>query len=297
MPQAQRDTLIAIVGPTASGKTSLAVELALTLGGEVISADSRQVYRGLNIGTEKASKKEMCGVPHHCIDIASPKRAYSVEQWRRVAEKAIRTIVRHGNVPIVAGGTGFYVDALVDGTRFPKVKPHATLRRSLARKSTRELLAQLRQLDPTRARTIEQRNPRRLIRAIEIATAIGKVPMIEHQNPQYDVHWIGLHPDKEVLRARIRAQLEASLHRGLLAETRALLVSLGPTSKRIDALGLEYRIAASYIRGDITKETMHELMVRELTRYARKQMVWFKRNDAIHWYKNAKDACDPNCRS
>ena len=188
----RKQKIIVILGPTASGKTALSIALAKKYGGEVISADSRQVYRGLDIGTEKVTKKEMRGVPHHCIDIASPRQAFSVTQWRKHAQKAIDRIVHNENIPIVAGGTGQYIDALVYNTVFPAVKPNYTLRRELEKKTCAELLKQLQQLNPVRATNIERENPRRLIRAIEIATALGGVPSLRKKEAQYDVIWIGI---------------------------------------------------------------------------------------------------------
>jgi tRNA dimethylallyltransferase len=283
------EQLIAIVGPTASGKTGLAVELARRQNGEVISADSRQVYRGLDIGTEKVTTREMRGIPHHCIDIASPRRAFSVEQWRNHAEKAVRSITRRGKLLIVAGGTGLYVDTLVYGTQFPPVKPNAALRKRLATKTPAELFAELEALDPVRASNIERENPRRLMRAIEVATELGSVPVLGEQTPKYDAQWIGLFPGMAVLEERIESRLDSTIRKGLVAETRKLRED-GLSWKRIDELGLEYRIVASHIRGEITKDEMRALMLQELRKYAKRQMRWLKRNKDITWYANAAEA-------
>lgn len=289
MSDAKQKTIV-IVGPTGSGKTGLSVELARRLDGEVISADSRQVYRGLDIGTEKVSQREMRGVPHHCIDMASPRRAFSVEQWRRHAEGALKNIARRARVPIVAGGTGFYVDALVYGTDFPAVAPNTRLRRELIRLHTDELLLRLRALDPVRAETIEQKNPRRLMRAIEIATALGHVPILSKREPHFDVTWVGLFPGDDVLTERLEARLDRTLRKGLVDETSMLRETLGLSWKRIDELGLEYRIAARYLRGEILKPEMRACMLQELRRYTKRQMTWFKRNKDIVWYTDATDA-------
>jgi len=288
--QVDTPELIAVVGPTASGKTGLAIALAKKLDGEVISADSRQVYRGLDIGTEKVTKKEMQGVPHHCIDIASPRRAYSVEQWRKVAEKAITSVQRNGGLPIVAGGTGLYVDSLVYGTKFPAVKPNATLRKQLSKYTTKEMFEQLKELDPARAENIEKDNPRRLLRAIEIATELGSVPPLKGTEPKYETRWIGLYPGMDVLEARIKGRLDSTIRKGLVAETRKLRDEMGLSWKRIDELGLEYRIVASFIRGEISKEQMRALMLQELRKYAKRQMRWLKRNKEIEWFTDAETA-------
>lgn len=282
--------LIAIVGPTASGKTGLSIELAKRYGGEVISADSRQVYKGLDIGTEKVTETEMQGVPHYCIDIASPKRAFSVEQWRSHAKRAIHAIQKHGNVPIVAGGTAFYVDTLVYGQQFPKVAPNTPLRKRLEKKTTDELFEILQRLDSERASTIEQKNPRRLIRAIEIATELGKVPKVKNKKPLYDVHWIGINPGLETLMERIENRFDTTLQNGLIEETKKLREEMGLSWKRIHELGLEYRIVGAYIREEIGKDEMKEKNIRELRKYAKRQMTWLKRNKEIYWYKNKEEA-------
>ena len=165
--------LVVIVGPTAAGKSALAVRLARTFGGEVVSADSRQVYRGLDVGTGKISKRAMRGVPHHLLNVAGPKRPFDVVRFQRLAERAIRDVARRGRLPFLVGGTGLWVDAVAFGIGFPAAPPNRTLRRRLATKRARDLLAALRRLDPERAKTIEPQNPRRIIRAIEIARAIG----------------------------------------------------------------------------------------------------------------------------
>jgi tRNA dimethylallyltransferase len=286
----EQQRLVVIVGPTASGKTGLGIELARQIGGEVISADSRQVYRGLNIGTEKVTKRETRGVPHHCVDIASPRRAFSVEQWRRHAVRAIRGIVRRGKVPILVGGTGWYVDALVYGITLPNVPPDHHLRARLAKLSPQELFPILHKLDPVRAETVEQKNPRRLIRAIEIATARGAVPVLQYDTPAYDVLWTGLNPGLEILEERITKRLEQSMRRGLVTETKALRSELHLSTKRIEELGLEYRTVDRFLQGNLSKEDLQSELLVGLRRYAKRQMTWFKRNKNIIWYTDPDNA-------
>ena len=162
-----------VLGPTASGKSDLAVRLAKTFNGEVVSADSRQVYRGMNIGTGKITKKEMRGIPHHLLSVASPKKTFDVVQWKEKADKAIADIIQRGKMPIICGGTGLYIKALVENVAYPDVPPDWKLRKTLERKTTHQLFATLQKLDPLRAQTIDPRNPRRLIRAIEIVKHTG----------------------------------------------------------------------------------------------------------------------------
>jgi len=302
-----KQPLIVILGPTASGKSGLAVELAKRIDSEVISADSRQIYRGLDIGTEKITEEEMQGVRHHCIDIASPRRSFSVEQWRNHARTAIEHIshTRHRmndfrcrsssyaepyRVPIVAGGTGLYIDALVYGVEFPKVTPDATLRRKLEKLSAPALYSRLEELDPERARTIERENPRRLIRAIEIATAIGKVPSLSTKKPLYDVTWIGINPPFDVLEERIATRLDEALEKGLVEETRGLRETLGLSWKRIDELGMEYRVCAAYLRGVLPEHEIRDKLVREVRRYAKRQLTWLKRYKEVQWHNTATEA-------
>lgn len=286
----KKQPLVAIVGPTASGKTGLSIALAKKYGGEVISADSRQVYRGLDVGTEKVTKKEMQGVPHYCIDIANPKRSFSVEQWRKHARNAIENIQKHGNLPIVAGGTGFYVDALIYNYSFPAVKPNTKLRAELQKKSTEELFEMLTKLDRNRALTIESKNPRRLIRAIEIATKLGSVPGLKRKESEYAPTWIGIYPGQEVLTERIVSRFTATMQRGLVKETKKLREEIGLSWKRINELGLEYRIVGEYLRGEIRKNEMLQKNILELTKYSKRQMTWLKRNSDIHWFTSAEEA-------
>ncbi len=286
----KKQKIIVIIGPTASGKTSLSIKLAKKYNGEVISADSRQVYKHLDIGTEKVTKSEMQGIPHYCIDIASPKRTFSVEQWRRHAEKAIQKISKKDKLPIIAGGTAFYIDSLVYGSQFPTVKPNPKLRRKLEKKTPEKLLAILKKLDSKRARTIEQKNPRRLMRAIEIATELGRVPTLKKQKEKYDVVWIGINPGLDELMKKITKRLNATFGKGLVAETKKVHEELGLSWKRINELGLEYRIVGKYLRKEINKEEMLEEIIRELRKYAKRQMTWMKKNKKIKWYKNGNDA-------
>lgn len=282
--------LIVILGPTASGKSGYAVELAKRIGGEVISADSRQVYRGLDIGTEKITREEMRGIPHHCIDLASPRRSFSVEQWRRHALRAIARCRKRGTVPILAGGTGLYIDALVFGIQFPHVKPNAALRARLGRMHTSTLFSMLEELDPERARTIEAQNPRRLIRAIEVATELGKVPAVTREHSPYQVTWIGITPPFPVLEVRIADRLDRALSAGLVDETARLRTDMGMSWQRIDELGMEYRICAQYLCGALPEALLRDTLVRSVRRYAKRQLTWLKRYKDVAWYGIAKDA-------
>ena len=199
--------IIVILGPTASGKSELAVKIAKKFNGEIISADSRQVYKRLDIGTGKITKKEMRGVPHHCIDIVSPRKVFTVSDFKKHAEKAIENIFAKNKIPIIVGGTGLYIQAIVDNIALPEVKPNWKLRKELEKKTTEEMFETLKKLDPERAENIDPKNPRRLIRAIEIAKALGKVPNLEASLPSWGPLQIGIKISNEKLKENINKRL------------------------------------------------------------------------------------------
>ena len=272
---------IVIVGPTASGKSALAVELARTLKGEVISADSRQVYTSLNIGTGKITKREMKGVPHHLLDIASPKKVFTAQHFTTKGQKAIAEIIQRGKVPIICGGTGFYIDALLGRIPLPHVAPNPNLRRMLQKKNAPQLFTQLKRLDPERAASIDKNNPVRLIRAIEIAKKLGKVPAMAQADTS-NVLWIGLTIEKKVLHTKIHSRLRARMKQGMVNEAKSLHRA-GLSYKRMEALGLEYRYLARFLQNTITRPQMLEELEHEIRHYAKRQMTYWKRNSEIIW--------------
>ena len=273
--------IVVIVGPTSSGKSDLAVMLAKKFGGEVISADSRQVYRGMNIGTGKITAEEMRGIPHHLLDVASPKKVYTVARYKHDAQNALKTILGRKKLPIICGGTGFYVSALVDDLMLPDVKPDLPFRKRLEKKTALELFALLKKLDPKRAKTIDAKNPRRLIRAIEIAYTLGKVPAIS-KHSLYDTLFIGIVVPKKILKTRISKRLFKRVKNGMSDEVAALHQS-GVSWKRMEDLGLEYRYCSRYLRKIIDKKTLLFRLETAIWKYAKRQMTWFKRNKNIHW--------------
>lgn len=276
-----KQKLLIIVGPTASGKSDLAVDLAKRFNGEVISADSRQVYRGLDVGSGKITKRDMRGIPHHLLDVVSPKKVFSVADFTRLANKAIADITARGKLPIICGGTGFYIDALVYGLSIPEVPANNALRKELEHKSLEELCAILSELDPARAETIDQHNKVRVVRAIEVAHALGVVPKL-NQHERFDTYWIGLSWPDEVLRARIRTRLLARMKRGMLAEATRLHAT-GVSWKRMEQLGLEYRYLARLLQKKMSRTDMLAELETKIWHYAKRQKTWFKRNKAIHW--------------
>lgn len=288
MPEQKKRKVIVILGPTASGKSALAVNLAKKIKGEVISADSRQVYRVLNLGTGKITKSEMRDVRHHLLDVANPWKQFSVALYKKLAEKALGDILRRGKIPIICGGTGLYIDTLINGTILPEVEPDRKLRKKLNRKTAKPLYEILKKLDPRRAREIDQNNPRRIIRAIEIARALGRVPTYDQQPTTYDTLKIGLRlPDNE-LKRKIHIRLFARMSRGMAGEVKHLRAS-DLSWKRLDSFGLEYRYLAKYLNNKISKKEMLAKLETETWRYAKRQITWFKRDKSIFWLDASKN--------
>jgi tRNA dimethylallyltransferase len=273
--------IVAVIGPTSSGKSDLAVAIACRAHGEVISADSRQVYRGMDIGTGKVTKKEMRGIPHHLLDIASPKRTYTVAHWKRDAERAIADIGKRGKLPVICGGTGFYVQSVTDGLVLPDVKPNTQLRAELVRHTPEELFTRLQHKDPERAETIDAKNPVRLIRALEITDALGKVPPL-HTTPKFNTLFIGIKTDPDVLHERIHARLLKRMRRGMLGEVKRLHEE-GVSWRRMEELGLEYRFLARHLQGKLSKEDMLAQLEIAIVHYAKRQVTWWKKDARIHW--------------
>lgn len=276
--------VLVILGPTAVGKSDLAVEIARLYNGEVISADSRQVYTGLDIGTGKITKKEMRGVPHHLLDVVDPKKVYSVERWKKDTEQAIKSIISRGKLPIICGGTGFYIQSIVDNITLPDVPADKELRKKLAKLEPSELFLMLRKLDPKRAKNIDAQNSVRLIRAIEIATVLGNVPKAKKVKSEYDFIQIGLTLPLETLRQKIHTRLLSRMKKGMLAEAQHLHTK-GLSYKRMEVLGLEYRYLALYLQNKLTKQEMLNKLEIEIGQYARRQMQWFKRDKRIKWFE------------
>jgi len=273
--------VIVIVGPTASGKSALAIYLAKKLGAEIISADSRQVYRGMDIGTGKVTKTEQKQIKHWLIDIVSPKTNFSAAQFKKLADKKIEDILKLGKLPIIVGGTGFWIKAVIDNVEFPKVKPDWKLRKKLDRKSADALFTMLQNLDLDRAAEIDQFNKVRLIRAIEIAKTLGKVPKMK-MGSKYNTLQLGVSWPKEILSQRIKIRLDKRFKQGMIKEV-AQLHNQGISWQRLDNFGLEYRWIARYLRGKMPLKEMKEKLFQEIKNYAKRQMTWFNKDKRICW--------------
>ncbi len=292
----QKPKVIVILGPTSSGKTALSITLAQKFGGEIVSADSRQVYRGMDLGTGKVTKKEMAGIPHHLLDVADPKKQFSAAMYADRASPAVAGIVSRGKVPIVCGGTGFYIDTLTGKTILPDVPPNPALRKKIEKRSAPELFAMLSKLDKARAETIDKNNPVRLVRAIEIATALGQVPALTKAAPPYDILKIGLDIPDNILKARISARLAERIKAGMLREA-ARLHKNGVTWIRMRALGLEYRAMAELLTKKIEKTTFEEGLANDIWQYAKRQRQWWRRDKDIVWLDPTKKGTEKKALS
>ncbi len=279
--------IIVILGPTASGKSDLAVLIAKNFNGEIISADSRQVYKGMNIGSGKITKKEMKFIPHYLIDVASPKNKFSVAQYQKLAFKAIEKIIKKNKTPIICGGTAFYVKSITDGLVFPETKPDWKLRKKLEKKKSLELYETLKKIDPERSSSVDKKNTRRLIRALEIAIKSKKpVPKIK-KRPKYNPLVIGV--KKNNLEKVIKNRLEKRFKKGMIKEVENLRDS-GLSWKRLESFGLEYEWIAKCLQGKISRQEMKENLLRDIIKFSKKQMSWWKNNEKIHWVKNENQA-------
>jgi tRNA dimethylallyltransferase len=283
--------VIVICGQTSTGKSDFAVALALQLlsgqaknikSAEIISADSRQVYIGLDIGSGKITTKEMQGVKHHMLDVVKPNKVFTVAQYKKLADKKIKEIIKRGNIPIICGGTGFYIDAIINNITLPQVPPNKKLRAELENKTPAELFNILKKLDPTRAKDIDSKNPVRLIRAIEIATALGSVPTTSPTCGKYDVLKIGLNLPDEVLKERIYKRIKKRIKIGMIDEVQDLYNN-GLSWARMGDLGLEYRYISQYLQGHMTKAEMIDKLNKETWQYAKRQKTWFKRDRNTIW--------------
>jgi len=276
-------SIVVITGATATGKSALAVDVARHYNGEIISADSRQVYSGLDIGSGKITKKEMRGIPHHLLDIESPKKRFTVIDFKSRAEEVINDIIKRKKLPIICGGTGFYIDALVKNIVLPDIAPDQKLRKKLGNKTAPELMAMLKKLDPRRARGIDPHNKRRVIRAIEIAEALGSVPRTKKNKPRYSTLTLGLTLPPNELRKRINKRLDARLKQGMVAEI-SKLHNKGLSWKRLDELGLEYRFVSAFLQKKLSRAEMISKLQTEIYRFSKRQMTWFKRDNGIKWF-------------
>ena len=284
----QKPKIIVILGQTATGKSDFAVEVAKKINGEIISADSRQVYKGMDLGTGKVTKKEMGGIPHFMLDVISPKnKTFSASQFQKMANKKIKEILDKKNIPIVCGGTGYYIDSLINSLPFPEVLPNKKLRRELETKDATELFGILKKIDKNRAKNIDHKNRIRLIRAIEIAQELGEVPKLKKTKKEFETIKIGLaFPDNE-LKRRIYERLIKRIKKGMIKEVEKLHES-GVSWKKLESFGLEYRYVSFYLQKKMTKEEMIEKLFSAIWHFAKRQKTWWKKDKEIIWINPSK---------
>jgi len=280
----KKNKVIAVVGATASGKTAYAIKLAKEIGGEIISADSRLVYKGFDIGTAKPTIEEREGVPHYLIDIVEPEVDYSVGLWAKEAEKCIEDIISHGKTPVIAGGTGLYFRILLENYDLPKVEPDYELRKELAELTFEELQARLASKDSETASKIEKNDKKKIIRAIEIVETLN-VPMSKargvKENSPYEVEWHGRNFPREELYERINKRVDIMIENGLVEETRRLLQKHGRIPNLTDTIG--YREILEFIDGKLDLKSACDILKQNTRRYAKRQLTWFRKNPEIVW--------------
>lgn len=275
--------VIAVVGATASGKTSYAIELAKKINGEIISADSRLVYKGMDIGTAKPTIDEMQEIPHYMIDVVEPEYNYSVGLYVKEAKKHITDIISRGKVPIVVGGTGLYFRVLLENYDLPDVKPDYELRKELSSYSYEELLEMLTKLDEKAANSVEKNDKKKLIRYIEIIKLAGKpLDLVRGvKEKEFNVEWVGLNFPREILYDRINKRVDLMIEQGLIDETKKLLQKHGRISNITNTIG--YREVLSYLDGELSLDEAKDKLKQNTRNYAKRQLTWFRKNEQINW--------------
>ncbi|GAB6157512.1 tRNA (adenosine(37)-N6)-dimethylallyltransferase MiaA [Desulfotomaculum varum] len=284
--------LVVIVGPTAAGKTDVAIELSKLVRGEVISADSMLVYRGMDIGTAKPTLAERQGIPHHLIDIVDPDQEFSVAMFQRAAEELIREITDRGNLPLLVGGTGLYVRSVIDHYDFTPATGNSELREQLkqqaARVGNQAMHRQLAAVDPVTAQKLHPNDIRRVIRALEVYYQTGK-PISEYQyvqknnSPKYRCLMFGLTMDRQLLYQRIEQRVDLMLQKGLVEEVRQLMERYDAWGTALQGLGYKEIIAC--LKGECTLAEAVELIKRNTRRFAKRQLTWFRADKRIHWLR------------
>ena len=290
--------IVCVVGPTASGKTKMGVSLAKRFGGEVVSVDSMQIYRGMTVGTAAPTPEEMEGVPHHMVAVADPCESWSVARFVEAADDCVQDILRRGKLPVLVGGTGLYLDALVRGNSFAEGCAGTAVREALQKRMAEEgaaaLLEELRAIDPEAAGKLHLKDEKRILRALEVWQETGKT-ITQHNRetqavpPRYEAVYIGLDfENRDDLRARIDRRVDVMVENGLLQEVRDLLSSGIPrTATALQAIGYKQFLAVE--EGLATEEEAVEEVKLRSRQYAKRQLTWLRRNEAIHWLRWGKE--------
>lgn len=292
----EKQKVIVICGPTASGKTKLSIEIAKKIGGEIVSADSMQIYKDMNIGTAKPTTQEMQGIKHYMIDFISPNRRYSVAEYKKDALNAIEDIIKKGKTPIVVGGTGLYVNALIYGIEYPEIETDIQYRDELEKIIEKEGLETLyhmaEKIDPEAISHISKNDKKRISRILEIYHSTGKTKTeleIESRKngPKYEYLVFGINMDREKLYDRINKRVDIMIEDGLIQEVKEILSKYRefPTAMQ----GLGYKEVVEYLNGITSKEEMIEKIKRETRRYAKRQLTWFRKCENIKWIDGLND--------
>ena len=279
-----KSKVIVILGQTAVGKTSLAISLAKKFNGEIISADSRQIYRGMDLGTGKVTQEEADGVPHHLIDIKNPDEDYSAQEFQSDAFQKIEEIIARGNIPIICGGTGFYIQSIVDNVSFQNVPINKILREELEQKSIEELQKIVSEIPREEGVKTDTENKRRLIRVIEIGRFLGKLSCMQKQESNYEFLQIGLILPQDTLDTKIKKRLKERFELGMIEEVERLHTQ-GITWQKLESFGLEYKYIALFLQKKIeTFEELSNTLFTKIRQYSKRQMTWFKRDTRIEWF-------------
>ena len=283
----EQPKIIAVVGPTASGKTALGIALAKKFGGEIVSADSRQIYRGMDIGTAKPTAAERRGVPHHLIDIKDPDEDYTVADYQRNAIAAINGIVARGKLPLLVGGTGLYIKSVLENLDIPKTQADPQLRAEIEDEIARDGIAavfkKLVARDPEAAYVVDPKNPRRVVRALEVAIATGEPFTAQRvkRKPLFNALVLGFDPPPEILRERIDRRVDEMMRDGLADETATLIKKYGRSPAAFGAIG--YREVIAYLDGALSLDEAAAAIKMNTWHYAKRQMTWFKKDRATRW--------------
>ncbi len=286
--------IIAIVGPTASGKTALGIALARAFSAEIVSADSRQIYRGMDIGTAKPTAMERHAIPHHLIDIKDPNEDYTVLEYQRDAIAAINDIIARGKLPLLVGGTGLYIKSVVENLDIPKAIANPTLRAEIeseiARDGLERAFDRLVALDPEAAYVVDPKNPRRVVRALEVAITTGEPFTAQRKKhvPLFNVLTLGLNPPAEILRERIDRRVDVMMRDGFINEVQMLIKKYGRTAIAFDAIG--YREIIAHLDGTLSLDDTVAAIKMNTWRYAKRQMTWFKKDKQTHWIDTLESA-------
>lgn len=294
--------VIVICGPTASGKTALSIELAKKIDGEIVSADSMQIYKDMDIGSAKPTKEEMEGIKHYLLDFVSPEDRYSVADYKKDATIAINEIIQKGKTPIVVGGTGLYIDSLIYNIDYPEIEFDEEYRKSLEKRAEEEGLQNLyeeaKEIDSKAMENISPNDQKRILRVLELYHQTGKTKTeqeIESRKNEipYDYHVFALNMDREKLYDRINKRVDIMIEQGLIEEVEGIIKKYRTYPTAMQALG--YKEIKEYIIGNITKEQAIETVKQETRRYAKRQLTWFRKNKQTMWL-NALDKKEENIK-